>query len=565
MESGTDEWLERRLMTPTRAAALAAELLGKRRTARGPRADSASAREAARRAQREEAAAEAAKAAKAASASQTAVADAGGDRDEALLEAMRAAPHGVRARDAITLIDLGDASSTGCKVFDTQTGRYELNISVTKAGRYTVQPFINRDAVAPPHPFTVRPAELCATSCKLVLGSSRGTTGRWVPLTVEGRDAYGNLVEEDGHNSPPRKQAWLEADGDDGGIEGEGGVDVTVIGGEGRTLPVEYLGNGMYEGAVVSPVACLLRVAVTIRGEHVPKSPFELQVHAGRTSPPQTYGTGDGWQRRVPLNRVVSFVIHAHDAQGNPQSRPVDTFLITLTPRQRGNHAQQLRGTYLGGGETEVRYELTKPGSYVLSVTTRGYHIKDSPFNLVSGDAKLTDHLAQPRRALAEPGAGGKARGGTGTARRPSSVSVSRVQGQLAATRSRAASRAAALEPAAEPRLESRRLEYEPSGGKAAASFLKAWLEESGAVVEGGEEGGGASAARRSVDFRVPLVQKNAQAAAKRATFRPPVPSTAQRSQVRALAGSLSRGALRDATSGPAGDAHLGAARARFK
>ena len=88
-------------------------------------------------------------------------------------EAMRAAPHGVRARDAITLIDLGDASSTGCKVFDTQTGRYELSIAVTKAGRYTVQPFINRDAVAPPHPFTVRPAELCATSCKLVLGISK--------------------------------------------------------------------------------------------------------------------------------------------------------------------------------------------------------------------------------------------------------------------------------------------------------------------------------------------------------------------------------------------------------
>ena len=92
-------------------------------------------------------------------------------------------------------------------------------------------------------------------------------------------------------------------------------------------------------------------------------------MHAGKSSPRETYAAGDGWQRRVPLHANVGFVIFARDSQRNPQSRPVDSFIVTLTPRTRGNHAQQLRTQYLGAGETECRYEIVNAGSWVLSVT----------------------------------------------------------------------------------------------------------------------------------------------------------------------------------------------------
>ena len=212
------------------------------------------------------------------------------------------------------------------------------------------------------------------------------------------------LIVQTQHKPNPSASYTVGSGAHEGGGStgrGAGGVDVLVVGGEGRSLEVEYTGKGVYEGAVVAPVSCLLRVAVTVRGEHVAGSPFELMVHAGRTAPLQTYAAGDGWQRRVPLGvGPVSFVIHAHDAQGNPQSRPVDSFLVTLTPRARGNHAQQLRTSYIGGGETECKYELSQAGSYVLSVTLRGLHIKDSPFNIVAGEgfpsSPLLSHLSPP-------------------------------------------------------------------------------------------------------------------------------------------------------------------------
>lgn len=133
-------------------------------------------------------------------------------------------------------------------------------------------------------------------------------------------------------------------------------------------------------------------------------------MNAGRTASAQTFAEGTGWQRRILVGDEVNFTsergsrrgpasalatgakllhilrasllarapctVHSHDAQGNPQNQPNDTFLVTLTPRARGNHAQQLRPEYLGGGRTRVRYTAAQPGSYVLSVTLKGYHVR---------------------------------------------------------------------------------------------------------------------------------------------------------------------------------------------
>eukprot|EP00966_Prymnesium_polylepis_P115668 2674054-Prymnesium_polylepis.1 len=98
-----------------------------------------------------------------------------------------------------------------------------------------------------------------------------------------------------------------------------------------------------------------------------------------------SYAIGDGWRRRLPISTPLTFDLHARDKDGNPQSRPGYTpFLVTLTPRARGNKATLLRSSHHAeGGVSTYAFSLPREGSYVLSATLRGEHIQDSPFNLV--------------------------------------------------------------------------------------------------------------------------------------------------------------------------------------
>ena len=52
---------------------------------------------------------------------------------------------------------------------------------------------------------------------------------------------------------------------------------------------------------------------------------------------------------------------------------------------------------------------VAQPGSYVLSVTLKGYHVRESPFNLVAGSGFFSDVLAQHKEppAVNESIAGG--------------------------------------------------------------------------------------------------------------------------------------------------------------
>ena len=91
-----------------------------------------------------------------------------------------------------------------------------------------------------------------------------------------------------------------------------------------------------------------------------------------------SYAIGDGWRRRLPIQTPLTFDIHARDIDGNPQSRPQFTpFLVTLTPRARGNKATQLRALHhTEGGVSSYAFELPREGSYVLSATLKGEHIQ---------------------------------------------------------------------------------------------------------------------------------------------------------------------------------------------
>jgi len=292
------------------------------------------------------------------------------------------------------LLALRGASSEGCEVVDHADGTFTLTATILPIGRYSLHVFVNERPAMQPWQLAVRPGAPDAAHSELKVGATRGTTGRWVSLYVTTRDVYGNLCSTD--DAPA-------ASGEEVGTGRDGNIEVQVVGGEGRAMEVSSVGVGLYESAVVAPVACLLRVAVTIAARHLPGSPFELQVDAGRTASSQTYAEGPGWQRRILVGDILSFTIHAYDQQGNPQNRPGDPFLVTLTPRARGNHAVQLRPSYQGGGLTIVRYEVTKPGSYVLSVTLRGYHIRESPFNLVAGSGFFSDVLAEHNMEHMQP------------------------------------------------------------------------------------------------------------------------------------------------------------------
>ena len=284
------------------------------------------------------------------------------------------------ADTTVELLERKGASSAGCDVSDCGDGTYALSALATTAGRYTVHCFVDGRPAMAPWPFIVKPGVPDASTSELSVGGTKGVVGRWVPLQVVARDMFGNIADGASLGAP---SAAGQATGLDGGIE------VHVVGGEGRAMPLQPVGEGRYESAVVSPVAGLLKVSVTIGGMHLRGSPFELHVNAGRSAASQSFAEGTGWQRRVLVGQKVAFTIHAFDAQGNPQNRPTDAFRITMTPRARGNHAQQLRPAYLGGGTTLVEYTIEQPGSYVLSATLKGYHIRDSPFNLVAGSGTL--------------------------------------------------------------------------------------------------------------------------------------------------------------------------------
>ena len=308
--------------------------------------------------------------------------------------AQAAAAELAAADNSLELLQMRGGSSAGCDVIDHADGRYALTVLATLSGKYTVHTFINDRPAMAPWPYIIRPGPPDAATSELSVGATKGTIGRWVPLHVLARDVYGNVADPASLGAPA---------GVGEGLSTDGGIEIHVVGGEGRAMPIQPLGEGKFESSVVAPVACLLRVAVTIGGVHLHGSPFELQVNAGRSAAAQSYAEGSGWQRRVVVGDKVSFTIHAYDQQGNPQNRPTDTFMCTLTPRARGNHATQLRTAYLGGGNTLVEYTVDQPGSYVLSVTLKGYHVRESPFNITAGSGFFSDHLAQHKEPPSSP------------------------------------------------------------------------------------------------------------------------------------------------------------------
>jgi len=80
-----------------------------------------------------------------------------------------------------------------------------------------------------------------------------------MPLWVLARDAHGNLTNGAGRELPGVGGGDHGDHGGDHGDGGDGGIEVHVIGGEGRAMQVHRIAEGRYESAVVAMNACLLR------------------------------------------------------------------------------------------------------------------------------------------------------------------------------------------------------------------------------------------------------------------------------------------------------------------
>lgn len=171
-------------------------------------------------------------------------------------------------------LQMRGASSRGCDVVDHGDGTYALTLLVSEAGTYTAHLFVDDRPANAPWRFTVAAGVPDPTTSELAVGATRGVIGRWVPLHVLARDAYGNVCD-----APSAGESAAAGLGGVGGTD-DGGIEVHVIGGEGRAMPVLPVGDGRFEGAVVSPIACLFKVAVMIGGVDLQGSPFELQVRA---------------------------------------------------------------------------------------------------------------------------------------------------------------------------------------------------------------------------------------------------------------------------------------------
>ena len=165
-----------------------------------------------------------------------------------------------------------------------------------------------------------------------------------VPLMILTRDVYGNITDSVATRALRQSGGGggggtvsAEAMGGGDGVRRDGGIEIHVVGGEGR-VPVEALGEGRYESAVVSPVAGLLRVAVTIAGLHLRGSPFELQVNAERARP--ELRRGHRWQHPCA---VAGPQLHHPPTTRAGSRRTVRSITCGAHATRAGNNAQQLR------------------------------------------------------------------------------------------------------------------------------------------------------------------------------------------------------------------------------
>ena len=170
------------------------------------------------------------------------------------------------AESSLELLEHRGASSNGCDAIDKGDGTYNLTALATVAGKYTVHAFVNGRPAMAPFPYIVKPGQPDPATSELTIGSTRGTIGRWVPLRILARDAFGNIADGSGIGAPSDPKGAGGAGG--GGKANDGGIEVHVMAAKGVRWPWSRL-----------VTACSSRLSsLPLHASYASRSPFRPYI-----------------------------------------------------------------------------------------------------------------------------------------------------------------------------------------------------------------------------------------------------------------------------------------------
>ena len=140
--------------------------------------------------------------------------------------------------------------------------------------------------------------------------------------------------------------------------------------------------DGTYEVRYHIDLVGYYEVALTLRGEHVRGSPFELLIAGGATHPASSERRGaDPTDRLLGptlAGEAYSLVIQARDSFGNARNRGGDTVAASAS----GKHGFEGAAVDNGDGTYEVTLRPQRAGEFMVAVTINGEHIAGSRFAL---------------------------------------------------------------------------------------------------------------------------------------------------------------------------------------
>lgn len=249
-------------------------------------------------------------------------------------------------------VDVTDAEGTEIptKVTDNRDGTFSVSYQPTEVGKYTVDVFLRHKQIPlfythiKDSPFHVNIAAGTDANKSMAYGPGLedGVTDQLpTTFTIQAKDGKGNNMKNGGDP-----------------------FEVKIKGPKGDVpANMKDNGDGTYTVGYKPEDAGNHRLDVTLRGQPIAKSPYNVVVKEG---------ADDG----TTVIEDYSFVIQARNKKGENMKTGGDHFQVVITG-PRGNIQSQLKD--LGNGTYLVSYKLVDSGDYVVGVTVNGKQLQHYP------------------------------------------------------------------------------------------------------------------------------------------------------------------------------------------
>jgi filamin len=245
---------------------------------------------------------------------------------------------------------------------DNGDGDYPGQYTAAKGGEYTISITLEGTPIKD-SPFTVWVSGPdSSTSYAEGPGVEGANTKEPAPFTIKSIDSRGNPVNT-----------------------GKDNFKAVVSGPEDvGEVPLTDNGDGTYDGVYQVSRPGNYTVDITLDGEPIKGSPYNLLIQAGNAG--NSYAEGPGLVSGQALHPAV-FTIFAVDQAGERCTEGGDPFEVAIT----GPAAVEAEVIDNGDGTYGVTYTPEQPGDYTVAVTLHGDNIRDSPFNVPFKPAASAD------------------------------------------------------------------------------------------------------------------------------------------------------------------------------